>query len=253
MLGNAPFSNKTLRKVTVAFLSIFNDLTILRDDSSLVKVPVAYQGKEKWYARATQESSINIGEVHVQKTLPRMGVLMSGLSYDTARQLPRTNNVLAGTTLTNSTIQYVYTPYKVVYDVDIAASTMADLLNILEQIIPFFTPKFNLSIYDNPLFPDKASDIPVTLQDIRIDQDYSGSLEDSRRILTASLRFVLDIGFYGPSQDSSIIKKVIINIRDYSNSETDNTLLKYEVVPDPLDAEPTDNYGFTETITNYEQ
>ena len=86
------FYHESMRKVVVAFGTIFNNIIIHRTDADgsviqRLKVPLSYSPKEKFLTRLEQQSDLNKREVAI--TLPRMGFEIAGLSYDPSRKLQR--------------------------------------------------------------------------------------------------------------------------------------------------------------------
>ena len=88
MLGQQ-FYHETMRKVVVAFGTIFNNINIVRVNNSgavtqSMKVPLAYGPKQKFLTRLREDPNLN---KKVALTLPRMGFEISGISYDPSRKL----------------------------------------------------------------------------------------------------------------------------------------------------------------------
>ena len=84
------FYNQTLRKMTIAFGQIFNNIQIKRKDSNgnvvqSIRVPHVYAPKEKFLTRLDQQPNLNDRQFAV--TLPRLSFEIS-LSYD-ERKLTR--------------------------------------------------------------------------------------------------------------------------------------------------------------------
>ena len=81
MLGQQ-FYHETIRKVVVAFGTIFNDIHLVRKDNDgtitqSMKVPLAYGPKQKWLSRLTEDPNLN---KKVAVTLPRIGFEISGMT-----------------------------------------------------------------------------------------------------------------------------------------------------------------------------
>ena len=90
MLGQQ-FYHETIRKVVVAFGSMFNDIHLVRKDNSgnitqSMKVPLAYGPRQKFLARLREDADLT---KQVAVTLPRIGFEIAGVSYDPARKLNR--------------------------------------------------------------------------------------------------------------------------------------------------------------------
>ena len=75
MLGNKHFYNRTIRKVVVAFGTMFNDIQLIRytkDGSTakeVFKVPLSYGPKEKYLTRIISDPNLTKS---VSSVIPRM-------------------------------------------------------------------------------------------------------------------------------------------------------------------------------------
>ena len=90
MLGQQ-FYHETMRKVVVAFGTIFNNINIVRKNNSgtiiqKMKVPLAYGPKQKFLTRLDNDPSLN---KKVAVTLPRIGFEIANLAYAPVRKLNR--------------------------------------------------------------------------------------------------------------------------------------------------------------------
>ena len=88
MLGQQ-FYHETIRKIIVSFGTIFNNIQIVRKNSSgnitqSMKVPLAYGPKQKFLTRIREDASIS---KTTAITLPRIAFEIQTLSYDTTRKL----------------------------------------------------------------------------------------------------------------------------------------------------------------------
>ena len=77
------FYNESMRKMTVAFGQIFNNIQIKRKDSTgatvqSIRVPLAYAPKEKFLVRLDQQPNLDEREMAI--TLPRMGFEISEIA-----------------------------------------------------------------------------------------------------------------------------------------------------------------------------
>jgi hypothetical protein len=198
------------------FGTLFNDINIERKNSAGVivermKVPLAYGPKQKWLL-AVQETSAD-RKVTATRT-PRMGFAMTGVSYDSVRKLNTIGrNVAANTssTATNMTTMYNPVPYNFDFQLFILVKNAEDGTQILEQILPFFTPEFTLTVNTIPAMDIKA-DVPILLNSASVADEYEGDLS-ARRTITWTLDFTLK-GFIYPNVTSGqIIKSVEVNFR----------------------------------------
>jgi hypothetical protein len=215
MLGST-FYHQTIRKYVAVFGTLFNDINIERKNSSGVvveklKVPLAYGPKQKWLL-AVQDTTAD-RKVVATRT-PRMGFAMTGVSYDSARKLNTIGrNVAANTssTTTNMTTMYNPVPYNFDFQLFILVKNAEDGTQILEQVLPYFTPEFTVTVNTIPDMNIKA-DVPITLNSADVADEYEGDLS-ARRTITWTLSFTLK-GFIYPNVTSGeIIKSIEVNFR----------------------------------------
>ena len=215
MLGST-FYHQTIRKYVAVFGTLFNDINIERKNSSGVvverlKVPLAYGPKQKWLL-AIQDTTAD-RKVVATRT-PRMGFAMTGVSYDSARKLNTIGrNVAANTssTTTNMTTMYNPVPYNFDFQLFILVKNAEDGTQILEQVLPYFTPEFTVTVNTIPDMNIKA-DVPITLNSADVADEYEGDLT-ARRTITWTLSFTLK-GFIYPNVTSGeIIKSIEVNFR----------------------------------------
>ena len=149
MLG-ITYYHETIRKYVAVFGTLFNDINIQRRNSAgviteQIKVPIAYEAKDKLILRTRAVQA----EGSVGVSLPRMGFVMNGITYDGTRKLNTLGQVFAANTAAStSTLMKQYNP--VPYNFDFALTAMVDNsedgAQIFEQIVPFFTPEFTVSV-----------------------------------------------------------------------------------------------------------
>lgn len=214
MLNIPPFYHGLTRKVIVAFGSLFSSVKIQREGTDglvaqTVNVPLSYAPKEKWLVRIEQDPTL---ANHTYITLPRMSFEITGMAYDSSRKTNRMNKIIAKNDSTNpATVNQSYSP--VPYNIDISlyiiSKTQEDCLQIVEQILPFFTPEFTLSINAVPEL-DATMDIPIILNSVTIDDNYDGAFQE-RRFVTYTVTFTLKTNFYGPVSAAGPINTVYIN------------------------------------------
>ena len=253
MFGNY-FYHQRIRKAVATFGAMFNDIYVLRKDAaggviSTQKVPLSYGPRAKFLDRIREVPDLEERRVAIK--LPRMSFEIMNISYDPARQLPKGNITarpgVAGTVLSRNKIE-VGVPYIISFQLSVFAKLQDDALQCVEQILPYFTPAYTLTINAVPEMGIKQ-DFPVILNSLSYEDDYEGDFA-TRRSIVYTLTFTVKTNFYGPVEKQGIIKKARID--QYTNINegvTDVDDLRYEVVPDPTDAEADDDFGFTETIT----
>ena len=228
------FYNEILKKTIVSFGTLFNNIQIQSKDSngnnfSVVKVPLAYGPVQKFLARVEQQPDLN---TPFQITLPRMSFEFVGLSYDTSRKLNQTQSFLAKSSQ-DSDVKKVYmpVPYNMEFELNIMTKINDDMLQIIEQILPYFQPSYTLTVNLLDTLGEKK-DIPVVLNSISMSDDYEGNYT-TRRALIYTLRFTAKTYLFGPTSSSvskDIIKKVSIGYVS-GDSKSTNRDLTYSVTP----------------------
>lgn len=228
MLSGSVFYHGLIRKTIVSFGALFSSIYIDRKQGDSVtgttvqrlQVPISYAPKEKWLVRTDSDPDLTQS---TYTTLPRMSFEITGYSYDTSRKLNRNNTITCGKS--NGTISYVQSP--VPYNIDIklyvVTKTQEDAFQIIEQILPTFSPEYTLSLGIIPSM-SITQDVPVVLRDISVNDEYDGSFQE-RRLVTHTLSFTLKMNLYGivTNTGTGIIETVIANVSTRSDGSIEQT------------------------------
>jgi hypothetical protein len=239
MLGHDAYYYGITRKCIVAFGNIFKDIVIVRNDAEgnriqVVKVPLAYAGKEKWIQRLEQDA--NPDAQNVGFTLPRLSFEILGMTYDPTRKVNSVNRLIKSTSTTNKSVNRMFAP--VPYNIDLAlysiTKTQEDALKIVEQILPFFTPQYTVNIKSVPEF-DIVSDVPIILQNVTLSDEYEGDMM-SNRVITYTFNFTMKAYLFGPISGQNVITKVDANIND--TTDPAKNYASYTATPKPSSLTP---------------
>tara|TARA_B100001109_G_scaffold202364_1_gene169190 strand:+ start:209 stop:1015 length:807 start_codon:yes stop_codon:yes gene_type:complete len=249
------FYNESMRRMTIGFGQIFNNIQIKRKNSSgnvvqSIRVPLAYAPKEKFLARLDQQASLNEREFSI--TLPRMSFEISGISYDPSRKLTRVQKfktVKSGIDGKVMNFNYTPVPYNVSYNLYSFTASAEAGLQIVEQILPFFQPDFTVTVNAIPEL-DIKRDIPIVLNNVNYEDTYSGDFS-SRRAVIYTLSFTAKTYLFGPASTQKVIKNVQSDA--YTDTDQSNKAREVRIVitPNPTDADADDDFGFTTTISNF--
>ena len=248
------FYHESLRKVVVAFGTIFNNIIIHRTDANgsvlqRLKVPLSYSPKEKFLVRLEQQPNLDQREMAI--SLPRMGFEISGINYDPSRKLQRVGR-LKKTHATDTGTQYFQynpVPYNISFNLYSFTATAEGGLQIIEQILPYFQPDYTVTINVIPEMGMKR-DVPITLNSVAYEDTYDGAFTN-RRAVNYTLGFTAKTYLYGPIYSSKIIKEAISDVYT-DTSTTEKKEERIVVVPNPTTADADDDFGFTTTITTYD-
>ena len=255
MFGNY-FYNESMRRMTIGFGQIFNNIQIKRKNDAgkviqTIRVPLAYGPKEKFLVRLDQQSSLNNREFAI--TLPRMGFEISSIAYDPTRKLTRIQKfkqVKSGKEGKVLDFNYTPVPYNISYNLYSFTASAEAGLQIIEQILPFFQPDFTVTINAIPTLNIKR-DIPIILNSVNYEDTYSGDFT-TRRAVIYTLNFTAKTYLFGPSTSQKVIKTVQTD--QYSDTDTVNKARESRiiVVPAPTTADADDDFGFTTAIDFFE-
>lgn len=228
MLENQIFYHGITRKIIVSFGSLFSDVKIVRENadatqSQTVAVPISYAPKEKWLVRIEQDPDLSN---HTYISLPRMSFEITGMAYDPSRKMNRNSLITCGDA-NGVTRMFSPVPYNIDISLYIISKTQEDCLQIVEQILPYFSPDFAMSIKVVPE-SNVVVDVPIILNSVSIQDDYDGDFQ-TRRFVTYTLTFTLKSMFFGPASQGKIITNVNV---DASNMDTLAKIMNYSLEGD---------------------
>ena len=241
MLGTY-YYHEIIRKTIISFGTLFNDINIRHDNTdgttfSELKVPLAYGPSQKFLARLEQQADLN---KPVAITLPRMSFETTNIAYDATRKGGITQTFKASD---GSNLRKVFmpVPYNLGFELNILVKLNDDALQIVEQILPYFQPSFNVTIDLVNVIGEKR-DVPIVLDNISFQDDYEGDFA-TRRALIYTLNFTAKTYLFGPVSDSSegLIKKVQVDYHASVDTENARRELRYSATPQALKDYNDDN------------
>ncbi|CAF34159.1 proximal tail sheath stabilization [Synechococcus phage S-PM2] len=263
MLG-PHFYNEIIRKNIIGFGTLFNNISLVKKDPSTgdvleeEKVPLAYGPKSKFLTRLEQNPDV---DRKIAITLPRLYFEMTGINYDAQR---KTSPIQKYRTIiqddgTQVKEQYVPVPYNIEFELGIIAKSQDDGLQILEQILPYFQPVFNITLNMIPDMNEKR-DVAIILNSVQYDDAWDDDFLE-RRFINWTLSFTSKTYLYGPYDQASVIKKAIVY--EGINDAVPSRLTKVTYTPKALEDKnndgvidsaddalviATDDFGFNEGI-----
>ena len=253
MLGQQ-FYHETIRKLVIAFGSLFNNIVLVRKNNSGVitqtmKVPLAYGPKQKFLARLRQDANL---DNKVSITLPRISFEIGALSYDPTRKLNRVQKFKKTKSGSNKQLdsQFMPVPYNITFTLSVMSKNSDDSLQIVEQILPYFQPDYTITLKDN-VDMDTSRDVPVILNNISYEDSYEGDFA-SRRAIIYTLDFTLKFYLYGPVTSSNVIKTVQVDQYTDMPDKSPKREQRYTVTPNPTTADADDDFGFNETTSFFQ-
>jgi len=233
--------NKIIRKLTVAFGSVFNNLTLVRYNPDLSEqerflIPIAYATKELYVMRLQEDPDL---DKKVQITLPRLSYVLNGISYDVYRK-QNTNWKNFASSTDGSVTQYNFVPYDFDFSLFLYVRNIEDGIQVMEKIIPYFTPDYTIKLN---LIPDLGitKEIPIVLKDTNYEVVYEGDIHSDTRMVIWTLSFTVKGYLFGGISplSSGLIRTSITNIIQ----QADKSLVEFK-----LDSSGAGNFSPDETV-----
>ena len=215
------FYHQTSRKMVVGFGTLFNSLEVQRTNSSdevteVIKIPLSYGPKDKMLTRISGDPNLN---PKVALTVPRMGFELLSMTYDGTRKLNTMGRtVKGGSTAQTLKKQFNPVPYNWEFSLYIFVKNAEDGTQILEQILPFFTPDFTFSMTLISSMSIKH-DIPLILNSVTSEDTYEGDFA-TRRSIIWTLSFTMKGYLYPNIVDNyAVIKDVTVDTHIMSEKQ----------------------------------
>lgn len=197
------YYNKSLRRLIVGFGSLFSNIYVeheVENASPLkIEVPLQYSSQEKFIQRLFNPSSIVDG-TRIETQLPRMSFIMNNITPDPGRRkgrlVPTKNLPQQGQNCgaTGAAMPFE-SPVNIGFNLFVYTRHIDDMLQIVEQIIPYFTPDriITMELVDG----QPEVNIPIVMVSNNITDRYEGDL-NNRRLHVGSFNFVAKSYVYGP-------------------------------------------------------
>lgn len=222
------FKHDQLKRYTIAFGSFFNNLQVVRDtaDGTILQqlvVPLEYGPKERWLVRLTQDPNL---DQSVGIILPRMAYELTSVTYDSSRKINSLNQLTHGTA-GSGTLNRVWVgiPYNLTYELSIMVKFQQDGFQLVEQILPYFTPEMTYALKTIPSL-NIVDTVPLILNSVSHTDNYEGDFE-KRRAIIWTLTFTMKGFIYGPTRTQGRVQEVVVDIY---NTIYDNLLDPPEVL-----------------------
>ena len=250
MLNHGHFYHASVKNSIIVFGKLFSDIYIKRDNADgsanqFVKVPITYGPKEKWLYRTEDNPDLTRG---VEIVLPRMSFEITGFQYDTARKLHSINQLIVQDPIdaTKRRVQFVPVPYNLSVELNILTKTQEDALQIVEQILPFFTPQYNVTVNLDPEM-GYSYDLPTVLNSVDLTDNYEGPMEEKRTVIY-TLQFTMKTQMFGPIEQSQDVINIVNTNINNAASQTLETMAAISTATTPS-TQPISSNPITTTST----
>jgi hypothetical protein len=209
------YDNQSIRKLVIAFGSLFDEIYVSRKNDTTgitenIKVPITFSSKEKFLRRLESNSSIS-DDVKTQINIPYLSFEIANIAYDFGRKrnkLTTTSEIITASdgSISESYKTFSETPISVIFNLYFYSRSLNELFQVLEQVLPYFNPEFNMRMNFNKIF--KNVNVPIAYRDFKIIDDYEGSLQ-SRRTMIGVMSFNASSYVFGEIKPTVVIEDVI--------------------------------------------
>jgi hypothetical protein len=243
MLNNSVFYHGITRKCIIGFGRLFSNIYIDRKQTDPVHgttvqrlhVPLSYAPKEKWLARIDEDPTL---ENHTLTSLPRISFEIIAYTYDSLRKVNRMQymkNDAAASGDNSTALVRTPVPYNIDMSVYIITKTQEDALQIVEQILPWFTPEYSMTINAVDEMGIKM-DVPVVLNSVIVSDEFEGSFQE-RRFVIHTINFQMKVSMFGPVSTQNVILQSDANLSVDPNMNPANKSETYRATGEIINGE----------------
>ena len=227
------FYYNTLKTYITAFGNVFNNIKVKHGNDNIRLVPIRYASKEKFVEFLMDQAGQTAP--YYEQTVPVMAYEMTEVAYDPSRKV----NTLQQSFFTDADgiVQKVMSPnpFNLTFQLSIFTRYGEEMLQVVEQILPFFQPSFNITIKECPELGIIERDVPIILTGIASENVYVGT-KDERRHIEWTLTFEVRAWLYANgnadgSGGRGVINRVII---DFGTAVTAQTFTGFDKSVDPF-------------------
>lgn len=147
-----------------------------------------------------------------QIVLPRMSYEMTGFSYDSSRKLNTSGKNFASSPTggANALSMYNPVPYDFDFNLTIYVRNVEDGNQIIEQIVPYFTPDYTIKLNLVPEM-NMVKNVPFVLKGVEQIIESDGDFSSEVRTVMWTLRFTAKAFIFGAVKDVPLISNTEIN------------------------------------------
>jgi len=258
MLSPTFFFNQTIRRYTLAFGKIFSNVYVHRMDPystvyDTFKVPLHQASKKKFYLQLLQNTGPdNLKAISI--LLPRISFVLTNVAYDASRQRNQTNTYKKfDDTDVNKVLRlFEPVPYNFNYSMTVWTINEVDGHQIIEQILPYFSPFYTITVNEIPELGIKR-DVPLELNTSNYDLNIDSGEDTNMRLVKWDFSFTMKGYLYKAIDPGNyaIIKRVIVKLLDYESigDEDPYTYMTHSEEVEPWESLESDDWHILKKVT----
>ena len=204
MFENKQFYHGTHRKIITAFGSLFNSIYIDRDADTKLKVPLKFAPTQSFLAKL----NANNADEKIGATFPVMTFYIGDPAYDNERESDPFQTLCRPNATGGVDRFFQPRPFLFPIEMTIWTKYIEDKFKTLEQILPYFTPQFSLTVNG---VDGVKEDYKLVFNGVATQDDWQGSLLE-KRIIATTLQFDVEAYLYPEISEGRLINQVIVDI-----------------------------------------
>lgn len=243
------FYHNSIKTYITAFGNMFNNIKTKTGAAPTKVVPIRYASKEKFIDVLQSNNGDATTHAQVEQIIPAMAYELTDITYDPIRKINTLQEKLQQVTSTNIRRSLSPTPFDLTFTLHIFTRYGDHMLQIVEQIMPFFQPSFNIVIKERPEIGISQRDVSVVLSSVASDNTYIGEAAE-RRHIEWTLTFVMKAWLYPNFEENfNVINRVIV---DFGINPGEATLSGIEFITEPFGIDEETTHIVRNAITYYE-
>lgn len=215
------FAFGTIRKYILTMLKQFNGIKTQRYDNNQIfetYVPIVWGSKER--LMHFLDPAYTNGALGIK--VPKMALTLDTMTYDNERKTNKlARKLIQGSAGSPDVLQYNSVPYVFGFTIHIITRTLDDYFQILEQIIPYYSPSKNVNVNEIPVSGQESASIKIVLKDLNFEPDMEYGEEDEIRTVNGSISFDLFGNIYMPVKNVEIIQTIYSKYFPGMNEESE--------------------------------
>lgn len=220
MLLNKEYYYEMTRKYTAVILGLFKHVKHVKfndedDNFTFENTPVIYSHAEKYLKDIANKIK---SDQSISRVLPVIAISLINIYPNPEIRRNPYNKFTKRCHETDTSVStYPPIPYNFDFKVEIIAKKTGVGASITEQILPYFTPDFTISVKEIQDF-NIINDVVVNLKNhsFNFDTEFTTNY-DSTKYYLSSFDLTLKGNLYKPISDSGIIETVIMTVKNYRN------------------------------------
>lgn len=215
MLGKTWY-HKSIKKVIATFATLFSEVVIVTGDNKEVKVPIHFAQKSKLIE--SMMGNEDVRNMYVDVGLPVFGFEIVNYSYQ-PEVMTNPLNIQHQRLTSSDDKEFMFTsvPYSIGIELYLLADTMDSMYQVIEQVVPFFTPQLTLKITDKDLY-GLTTNITFDLTAVSQDVQYESSF-DEKKVISCNFSFIVHTKLHSNPRSLTRIREIIVNMKEKDHDD----------------------------------